>query len=246
MRVARGRTGGGLGVVLLARGRRVRRLVGVPRGRLVSRLLGSDRRGDRLGAGDVERLGLVDRRRPRGRRGRGRRVTGQGGTELVGPGGTVPVALLPVRLQVPTRWCRHLALLCSLRWWQRSPRQQPPRQGFEQRALQICRLRTDDDQWPGGRTGRRSWRRTRGCPARAATSSSAGPWPRSPTPPPSTSSSPPATSTWCSAVWSGWAGCSRRPAPGLPRFLGLSTSSDPDVAWIMHDNRGKARLAKLL
>ena len=36
------------------------------------------------------------------------------------------------------------------------------------------------------------------------------------------------------------------PAPGLPRFLALATSPDPDVAWIMHDNRGKARLAKLL
>ena len=36
------------------------------------------------------------------------------------------------------------------------------------------------------------------------------------------------------------------PGPGLPRFLALSASSDPDVAWIVHDNRGKARLAKVL
>lgn len=36
------------------------------------------------------------------------------------------------------------------------------------------------------------------------------------------------------------------PSPGLPRFLALSASPDPDVAWIMYDNRGKARLATLL
>ena len=36
------------------------------------------------------------------------------------------------------------------------------------------------------------------------------------------------------------------PGPGMPRFLALSTSPDPDVAWIVHDNRGKARLATLL
>ena len=36
------------------------------------------------------------------------------------------------------------------------------------------------------------------------------------------------------------------PARGLPRFLALSGSTDPDVAWIMYNNRGKARLATLL
>ena len=36
------------------------------------------------------------------------------------------------------------------------------------------------------------------------------------------------------------------PARGLPRFLALSGSTDPDVAWIMYNNRGKARLAELL
>jgi hypothetical protein len=36
------------------------------------------------------------------------------------------------------------------------------------------------------------------------------------------------------------------PAAGLPRFLALSASPDPDVAWVVRENRRKARLAKLL
>lgn len=36
------------------------------------------------------------------------------------------------------------------------------------------------------------------------------------------------------------------PGPGLPRFLALSGSADADVAWIVRENRKKARLAKLL
>jgi hypothetical protein len=36
------------------------------------------------------------------------------------------------------------------------------------------------------------------------------------------------------------------PAAGLPRFLALAASPDPDVAWVVHSNRGKARLAGVL
>ena len=36
------------------------------------------------------------------------------------------------------------------------------------------------------------------------------------------------------------------PARGLPRFHALSSSPDPDVAWIVRENRRKARLARLL
>jgi hypothetical protein len=36
------------------------------------------------------------------------------------------------------------------------------------------------------------------------------------------------------------------PAHGLPRFLALSASPDADVAWIVRENRKKARLARLL
>lgn len=36
------------------------------------------------------------------------------------------------------------------------------------------------------------------------------------------------------------------PERGMPRFLALTASPDPDVAWIMHNNRGKARLVELL
>ena len=36
------------------------------------------------------------------------------------------------------------------------------------------------------------------------------------------------------------------PDAGLPRFLALMGSPDPDVAWVVHCNRGKARLATLL
>jgi hypothetical protein len=36
------------------------------------------------------------------------------------------------------------------------------------------------------------------------------------------------------------------PEPGLPRFRALSTSADPDVAWIVRENSKKVRLAKLL
>lgn len=36
------------------------------------------------------------------------------------------------------------------------------------------------------------------------------------------------------------------PAAGLPRFLALTASPDPDVAWVVHSNRGKARLASVL
>jgi hypothetical protein len=33
---------------------------------------------------------------------------------------------------------------------------------------------------------------------------------------------------------------------GLPEFLALDADSDPDLAWIVRENRGKARLRKLL
>jgi len=36
------------------------------------------------------------------------------------------------------------------------------------------------------------------------------------------------------------------PASGLPMFRALADNSDPDVAWIVRENRSKARLAKLL
>ncbi|MBK8470265.1 MAG: hypothetical protein IPL45_10910 [Actinomycetales bacterium] len=36
------------------------------------------------------------------------------------------------------------------------------------------------------------------------------------------------------------------PERGLPRFLALSASSDPDVRWVVRENGRKARLAKLL
>jgi hypothetical protein len=36
------------------------------------------------------------------------------------------------------------------------------------------------------------------------------------------------------------------PGAGLPRFLALESSSDPDVGWIVRENRRKARLARLL
>ena len=36
------------------------------------------------------------------------------------------------------------------------------------------------------------------------------------------------------------------PEHGLPRFLALSASPDPDVAWVVRENRRKARLARLL
>lgn len=36
------------------------------------------------------------------------------------------------------------------------------------------------------------------------------------------------------------------PAVGLPMFRALADTSDPDVAWIVRENRSKARLAKLL
>ncbi|WP_199424836.1 HEAT repeat domain-containing protein [Actinotalea solisilvae] len=36
------------------------------------------------------------------------------------------------------------------------------------------------------------------------------------------------------------------PERGLPRFLALASSSDRDVAWIVRENRRKARLARLL
>ena len=35
------------------------------------------------------------------------------------------------------------------------------------------------------------------------------------------------------------------PATGLPRFTGLDGAADPDVAWILRENRKKARLARL-
>jgi Vesicle coat complex, various subunits len=36
------------------------------------------------------------------------------------------------------------------------------------------------------------------------------------------------------------------PGPGLPRFQALAGSADADIAWIVRENRKKARLAKLL
>jgi hypothetical protein len=36
------------------------------------------------------------------------------------------------------------------------------------------------------------------------------------------------------------------PEHGMPRFLALSASPDPDVAWVVRENRRKARLARLL
>jgi hypothetical protein len=36
------------------------------------------------------------------------------------------------------------------------------------------------------------------------------------------------------------------PVAGLPRFMALTAGQDPDVAWIVRENRRKARLAKLL
>jgi hypothetical protein len=36
------------------------------------------------------------------------------------------------------------------------------------------------------------------------------------------------------------------PAAGLPRFRALSATHDPDVAWVVRENRRKARLARLL
>jgi hypothetical protein len=36
------------------------------------------------------------------------------------------------------------------------------------------------------------------------------------------------------------------PEHGLARFEALSTSTDPDVAWVVRENRRKARLARLL
>jgi hypothetical protein len=36
------------------------------------------------------------------------------------------------------------------------------------------------------------------------------------------------------------------PAAGLPRFQALEEYDDRDVAWIVRENRRKARLAKLL
>jgi len=36
------------------------------------------------------------------------------------------------------------------------------------------------------------------------------------------------------------------PAQGLPRFRMISESADPDVSWIVRENRRKARLASLL
>jgi hypothetical protein len=36
------------------------------------------------------------------------------------------------------------------------------------------------------------------------------------------------------------------PDEGLPLFLALGPSADPDVAWIDRSNRGKARLRRLL
>ena len=72
----------------------------------------------RLGARHVEHLGLVHRRGP-GRRGwRRGRVHGlgrRGHPELLGPLGPVPVALPPVRLQVPSRRCRHASSSIVLR-----------------------------------------------------------------------------------------------------------------------------------
>ena len=36
------------------------------------------------------------------------------------------------------------------------------------------------------------------------------------------------------------------PVPGLAAFAALAVSTDPDVAWIVRENRGKKRLARLL
>ncbi|MGH1563180.1 HEAT repeat domain-containing protein [Mumia sp. DW29H23] len=36
------------------------------------------------------------------------------------------------------------------------------------------------------------------------------------------------------------------PDEGLPRFAALAGSTDPDVAWVVRENRGKARLRRLL
>ncbi len=36
------------------------------------------------------------------------------------------------------------------------------------------------------------------------------------------------------------------PERAMPRFLALTASPHPDVAWIVHDNRGKAHLVTLL
>lgn len=36
------------------------------------------------------------------------------------------------------------------------------------------------------------------------------------------------------------------PSRGLPRFQALAGSTDPDVVWIVRENRKKARLARLL
>lgn len=36
------------------------------------------------------------------------------------------------------------------------------------------------------------------------------------------------------------------PEPGLPRFRALAASTDPDVLWIVRENRKKTRLARLL
>nr|WP_227422426.1 hypothetical protein [Pengzhenrongella sicca] len=36
------------------------------------------------------------------------------------------------------------------------------------------------------------------------------------------------------------------PERGLPAFAALATSTDPDVAWIVRENRKKSRLARLL
>ena len=36
------------------------------------------------------------------------------------------------------------------------------------------------------------------------------------------------------------------PGGGLPEFLALTASADPDVAWVVRENRRKARLARLL
>jgi hypothetical protein len=57
----------------------------------------------------------------------------------------------------------------------------------------------------------------------------------------------PSVRTLRQALGYGWSvAIAALPAEGLAAFRGLGTSDDPDVAWIVRENRKKARLARLL